>query len=250
MGVTQVVPHSARGRAYLLTDHLAAASVSLPKRTGTLGVGMRFTAWLLGAVAAVTVIAACGSSGTYPQSFTPSPPQSLSESTSPSTPTVGPSTPAPHTDAPALPTPTVTPPAQPAVDAYFAFVNATLAADRDPQHADLAKIDKYLTGKALQMFDGVYAKMKRQGLAYRGTPAVPRVRVQTILSPTAIFLESCPQANASDPYTEYHLASGKPIVFATPSPPPPYLLTLPMKQIGGQWKLYDVLQNASKTCTG
>lgn len=150
-----------------------------------------------------------------------------------------------------IPTPSVTPSAQGAVDAYIAFYNASTVVDRDPQHVSAGSLDSYLTGKAQTLFDGIYADMKSAGQAYRGTPPDPRVRVQTIVAPTVIFLTSCPLASTADPYTEYYVATGKAVPTAKPrDPPPPYLLTLTMKKVGAEWRLSDVLQNTSKTCDG
>lgn len=101
------------------------------------------------------------------------------------------------------------------------------------------------------MFDQIFANMKAKGLAYRGRPGDPRVKLQTVISPTAVFLTSCPMASPTDPYTQYYVKTGK----AVPpppqrDPPPPYKLTLTMVHQAGQWKLSDLLQNVGKTCTG
>lgn len=147
-----------------------------------------------------------------------------------------------------LPTPTVTAPAQDAVDAYIALANAYDKASRDPAHADLAMINKYLSGKARTLFDKSITSMKSAGEAYRGTPADPRVRVQSVLSASSVFLSSCPAENSKDPFVEYYVATGKPVLVAKRKPPPPYRLTLPMARVGSQWKLTDLIQDVSKTC--
>jgi hypothetical protein len=212
--------------------------------------GVRPVARILAVIATLCAVvltgAACSSSsGTHTQSLSPSPTDSGSLPPSKST---GPSSPPSSSG---VATPTVTPPAQDAVDAYIAFYNASTAADRDPAHADLAALNRYLSGKALNLFDGIYASMRKAGLAYRGSPPNPRVKVSSVLGSTAVFLSSCPLASSSDPYVEYHVATGKPVATGTPrTPPPPYLLTLPMKKVAGHWKLTDVLQDTSKTCRG
>jgi hypothetical protein len=200
---------------------------------------------------ATLALASCSSSGrTHTQSFSPSPSVPPSTSTVNSSPSTSPasSTRPPRKD---VPTPTVTASAQGAVNAYIAFYNSSTLADRDPAHADLATLNQYLTGKALTLFDGTYKGMKRSGLAYRGTPPAPRVKISSVLSSTAIFLSSCPLVSKPDPYVEYHVSTKK--VVATGklrSPAPPYLLTLPMKKVFGKWKLTDVVQDTSKTCKG
>jgi hypothetical protein len=112
-------------------------------------------------------------------------------------------------------------------------------------------LDQYLSGKARTLFDGIYADMKKAGLAYRGTPPDPRVTVKSVGSATFVILTSCPLVSTNDPYVEYHVNSGTPVA-AGPmrTPPPPYRLTLPMAKTGSQWQLTDVLQDTSRTCKG
>ncbi len=121
-------------------------------------------------------------------------------------------------------------------------------ATRDPQHADLAMLNRYLTGKALKLIDGSLTSMAKSGTAYRGTPAAPRVKVQSVLSSSAVFLTSCPLASSSDPFVQYTVANGKPVRVAKRMPPPPYLLTLTVKRVGGPWKVSDIIQSAGATC--
>jgi hypothetical protein len=123
-------------------------------------------------------------------------------------------------------------------------------ATRDPKHADLATINRYVTGKALTITDSSLASMATSGYAYRGTPADPRVRVQAVLSSSAIFLTSCPMASSTDPFVQYSVKTGKAVPVVKRTPPPPYLLTLTMKKVGGQWKVSDIVQSAGETCHG
>lgn len=204
--------------------------------------GTRGVAMLLVAVA---MVSGCTKSQVHLQEPSPSPSPTTAGSASPST---DPSSATPVVKP--IPTPTVLPAAQGAVDAYVAFVNATVIADRDPAHADLSFIDKYLSGNAKTMYSGVYPAMRKEGLASRGTPGDPRIKVSAVLSPTAVVLTSCLTTDKVDPYTEYYIATGKPVPTITRKPPPPYLLILTMKVVGGSWKLIDVLQNTSKTCGG
>jgi hypothetical protein len=204
---------------------------------------------VLPALVAVLLAACGGSSGVDTQTPT-SDPSSSSTSTSPTPSTsVTTSTAAPSFSAPAIPTPTVTAPAQDAVNAYIALANAYNRASVEPAHADLATINKYLSGKALTLFDQSLSSMKSAGQAYRGTPADPRVKVQTVFSSSSVFLTSCPTVKAKNPFVEYYVATGKPVRMAKRNPPPPYLLTLPMQLEGSQWKLTDLIQNVSKTCS-
>lgn len=201
---------------------------------------------------AAVLLAGCGStSGVRIQTPSLDPGPSTSASATPSTSTTSVARTTTPPGSLGVPTPSVTPQAQRAVDAYIAFYNASGAADRDPAHADIAALDRYLTGKAKILFDSNYASMKKSGLAYRGTAPNPRVKVRQIFSAKSIFLESCPLLSTTDPYVEYTVSNGKPVAAAVKrNPPPPYLLILPMVKVGDHWKLSDVVQNASKTCTG
>ena len=201
---------------------------------------------------AAVLLAGCGSTSgvrTQTPSLDPGPSTSASATPSPSTTSVTRTATSPASLG--VPTPRVTAQAQRAVDAYIAFYNAYGAADRDPAHADIAALDRYLTGKAKILFDSNYASMKKSGLAYRGTAPDPRVKVRQIFSAESVFLESCPLPSKTDPYVEYTVSNGKPVASGVKrNPPPPYLLILPMVKVGGHWKLSDVVQNTSKTCTG
>ncbi|SOD72953.1 hypothetical protein SAMN05892883_2263 [Jatrophihabitans sp. GAS493] len=204
------------------------------------------------AVLAATTLTACGSSGTHTQAYSPAPTSHTPATTS--------ATWAPETSvAPGsgsrslspIPVPTVSPAAQDAVAAYIALVNADASASLDPSTANLAELNRYLSGNALKIFDESYASMKAAGQAYRGSPPDPRVKVQSTVSPTFVYLTSCPLESPTDPSIEYYVASGQPVPTPSPrTPPPPYLLTLPMKLTNGQWQLTDVLQNVGKTCSG
>lgn len=208
------------------------------------------------AALAVLLISSCSGSGGAPQrtSAPPAPRSTTVVSTPPSlvpTTSEAPSPTGSSSASSTVPTPTVTPSAQSAVDAYIAFYNASTEVDRDPKHVRAASLDQYLTGNAQALFDGIYASMKEAGQAYRGTPPNPRLKVLSVISPTAVLLTSCPVASKNDPYTEYYVATGKAVPTGKPrNPPPPYLLTLTMKNVSSHWKLSDVLQDTSKTCSG
>ncbi len=135
------------------------------------------------------------------------------------------------------------------MNAYISFMNANDAAALDPGHADLGSVNKFLSGKALSIIDDSFTAMKSAGQAYRGLPPDPRIKVQTVVSSSFVFLSSCPLADPNDPSIEYYVATGKPVPVATRNPPPPYELTLPMKLSNGQWQLTDILQNVGKTCS-
>jgi hypothetical protein len=197
---------------------------------------------------AAALLAGCGgSSGVHTQTPTSDSSTHSSSVTSGSSSTS--SSIAPTSSSPAIPTPSVTAPAQAAVDAYITFYGLSTAADKDPANADVAQIDQYLTGRAKTLYDGVYASMKSSGLAYRGTPDAPRLKVGQILSPTFMFLTSCPAPSASDPFIQYKVSTGKPVVVKVPPVAPPWKRTISMQKVGASWKVSDILVDTSKTCS-
>jgi hypothetical protein len=201
---------------------------------------------------AAVLLAGCGSSsGVHTQTPATDSPPSTSASPTPSTSaTTSTSTSSRTKSASGIPTPTASAPAaQGAVNAYIALANAYNHASADPAHADLTTINKYLSGKALALFDQSIASMKAAGQAYRGTPGNPNVKVQRVFSSSSVFLTSCPTDNPNDPFVEYYVGTGKPVPVAKRNPPPPYSLTLPMQLVGSQWKLTDLLQDVGKTCS-
>lgn len=151
-----------------------------------------------------------------------------------------------------VPTPSVTPPAQGAVDAYVADFDLGTSHSRDPANANLSWIARYETGKVKKQTVQSFAYMKTHGLAYRGATPDPNVKVQSVLSSSVIVLTSCLIVSKADPWTQYVVATGKPVSSPSPrNPPPPYLLRIYMKaNAKGAWQIENVLQDTSKTCKG
>lgn len=203
---------------------------------------MRTTA-VGGAVVVIGLLAGCGSSGVHKQdasSTTPSSASSTPRSSSTS----------------ASPAPSWTPPAygtaQPAVDAYLALDDAYNTAFRDPAHVPASTFDKYLIGDAKTLFDAALFNTKRAGEFYMGTPALQRIRVASAnlrAQPKTVVLTSCPLASATDAFSGYYVATGKPVPTAAPKVPPPYLHTMKMIYLNGQWMLETFMTTSTKTCT-
>jgi hypothetical protein len=150
-----------------------------------------------------------------------------------------------------VPTPSVTPSAQGAVDAYYSYFNADVAASRHPSQADLSFIAKYATGDPRTATQQAFASMKSQGRAWRGTSPDPRVKVKAVLSSTVVQLTSCLMVARGDPWEQYTVATGKALPVPKLTPPPPYLLTIFMKvDDAGIWQIYDLIQTRGATCTG
>lgn len=198
-------------------------------------------------VAGLGLAACSGSSGPHTQSLSPTDPSSTVAASSSSATTGVPSSSSSRPSSGTVPTPTVTPPAQGAVDTFITFYNALTAADRDPAHASLASINRYLTGKALTLFDGIITNQAKAHLAYRGSPDDPRVRVGQIINASFLFLTSCPQPSKSDPFVQYDVRTGKAVKVNEPTQNVERLIY--MKRASGRWKVFNVTAG-NKKCTG
>ncbi len=229
-----------------------------PRPAGTAHFGLSLILLL---VAAAVLFAGCGgSSGVHTQSpTTKSPTPSNSTTATPSKTPATPSTTAttrlattPSIATRTLTPPSVTPAAQGAVNGYYADYNARIQSLRSPAKSDLSWIAKYETGKFRTQDEQSYASLKAQHLAYRGAAPNPNVKVQGVLSRTAVILTSCEVVDASDPWEQYDTATGKAVPKSKPrKPPPPYLLTFFMKaNSGSTWQITSVVQDTSKTCKG
>ncbi len=204
-------------------------------------------------VASALTVAACGSSGVHAKSVKPAPSGS-SRTASPTTAdpsaSVRPSTHPPSSRVPpSIPTPTVVPAAQVAVDRYMQMYVLLFAIGRDPAHADLSKLNQYLTGQALRDTVSGFVAMKQSGLAYRGGLPDPRLKVVSAYPGESVVLSSCPTNSATDPLEEYVVATGKALPAKTTPPLPPYKRAVIMQQVGGQWKESTIAVDGSKTCT-
>ncbi len=151
--------------------------------------------------------------------------------------------------------PTWTPPAygdaRPAVDAYLAMLTAGNAAFRDPQHASDAPIDKYADGEIRYIYHQSLADARKQKLAYRGTPAMPRVTVVSLAlnaSLPKVVLRDCALSSANDPWTAYSLATGKPIPSAPNKVPPPYANTITAFKTQNVWHVFTIKTDGTRTC--
>jgi len=197
------------------------------------------------AVALAALASGCTSSAVHLQDPTTSP--IVSSSVVPTSTSTNPTSP--------VTSPTWTPPAygdaQPAVDTYLAMLTAGNAAFRDPQHASLAPIDKYADGEIRYIYHQSIADARKQKLAYRGTPATPRVTVvSSALDATLpkVVLRDCALSSASNPWTAYSLATGKPIPPATNKVPPPYANTITVFKTQNVWHVFTIKTDGTRTC--
>lgn len=187
--------------------------------------------------------AACSSSGTHVQSPGPTTPSSSGDGSSAnsSSPTAIPSwTPPPYGQA------------QPAVDVLEKVLSAYAQAIKDPPTYSAASFDKYLAGQAKDAFASALTEAKKQGVAYRGSPAVPRIVLvsdRTRSSVREVVLANCPLISSRDPFRAYYTATGKPVPVPTPKVPQPYLQTAKIFLVNGQWRITSFITDDAKTCT-
>lgn len=206
----------------------------------------------VGGVAALSALlagtlASCSSSGTHTQSVTPSvsAPSTSGRTTSSNPPT-------PTSSSPSA-TPTSFGSAQPAVTAFMNLDEASNKAFEDPQHVPSTTFDQYAIGSAKTLYDAALYNMKKAGEYYKGTPAQQRIRVASVdlkSEPATVVLASCPLASATDPFTAYSVATGKPLPAGPPPKvPPPYGKTIKVVRLSGIWVVASLTTDSARTCT-
>jgi hypothetical protein len=201
-------------------------------------------------LAAALLATACSGSGTHTQ--TPGPtsptgepsttPTSTSSATAPSSPHTTP------TRKDQVPTPTVTPPSQAAVDAYISAYNRGNQLFLNPLAANASALAEFEMGEALQADTTSLKAAARAGIAYRGTPAQPRIKVVTA-SVTVVAIADCGLESKTDPYVEYYVKTGAAVPQRKLPHPPPYLHAITVRNTSNGWKVSDIAVDGSKTCT-
>lgn len=197
---------------------------------------------------ALVVLVGCHSDGVHTEDPPPAgpiitgtglPPSTSTSTTATSTPTSRSSPPASYGDA------------KPAVDAYLAMLKAGNAAFRDPKHANTAAIDKYADGEIRYVYKQSLEQARRQGIAYRGLPATPRVRVVSAATGTSlpkVVLRDCGLRSADDVWTAYSLATGKAVPSAKHKVLPPYANTITVFKTKDIWRVFTVKTDGTRTC--
>lgn len=131
------------------------------------------------------------------------------------------------------------------------MLNAGNAAFKDPRHADTAKIDKYADGEIRLVYKQSLQQAVQQGIAYRGTPAMPRVTVVSAAvdaSLPKVVLRDCALSSQSDPWTAYSIATGKAVPPAVGKVSPPYANTITVFKANGSWRVFTVKTDGTRTC--
>lgn len=197
------------------------------------------------ATLSLAALAACGSSTTRTQSLSPSTPDSSASHLSTSPQSSSSSGTTSRSASKPVPTPSVTPAAQSAVNAYVGLYNLTSALGLDPAHANTSKIAPYVTAATLPQWRQVFATMAKNGVAYRGIPDDPHLKVVSA-SGQSVVLSSCPTPNSHDPYIQYVVATGKPVPTTTSKTLRPKAITV--LYVSGRWRVASVIPDEGRIC--
>jgi hypothetical protein len=116
--------------------------------------------------------------------------------------------------------------------------------DRDPAHADPNTLAPLVTAASLPTWRQIFTNMAQQGLAYRGTPDNPHLKVISASS-TAATLSSCPIADAGDPFVQYHVSTGRVVKAPTGGP---YLKAIVVVNADGHWRVSSIATDTANRC--
>ena len=157
------------------------------------------------------------------------------------------------------PPPTIDPKAQPAVDAYLAYMTASNNALRMPRtlgqdFPPSADYTKYSFDPERSAFSAFIHQLSSQGLKMAGDPGRPRPKVRSIdlaAKPFPIvFLTDCPTAtvkwDAHDVNTDKNAAVPPP----AGTVPPPYRTTVQVINYKNQWGVAKITTDSGRTCAG
>ena len=157
------------------------------------------------------------------------------------------------------PTSTVDPKAQPAVDAYLAYISASNSAQRKPQTlgediVPRADYTKYSFDPEQSEFSAVLYQLSASGLRMEGDPGRPMPAVRTVdlgAKPyPLVVLADCPTPAVR--WDAHEVKTGKDVSVAPPSGtvPSPYRTTVQMISDQSHWGVSKITTDASHTCSG
>lgn len=156
------------------------------------------------------------------------------------------------------PTPAIDPKAQPAVDAYLAYITASNNALRKPRRlgetlASDADYSKYSFDPAKSSLSAIILQLSTQGLKMTGDPGKPRTQVQSLELEAKpyplVVLSDCPT-----PPVQWHptdAKTGKDVSAPLPSgvAAPPYKTTVQVILFQGHWGVSRTKSDSSRTCS-
>ena len=157
------------------------------------------------------------------------------------------------------PAPTIDPKAQPAVDAYLAYMTASNNALRKPralgQDIPLsADYTKYSFDPERSEFNAFIYRLSSQGLKMAGDPGRPRPKVRSVdlvAKPFPIVvLTDCPTPAVK--WDAHDVKTGKNAAVAPPAGtvPPPYRTTVQVINYKNHWGVAKITTDSGRTCPG
>jgi len=157
------------------------------------------------------------------------------------------------------PTRTIDPKAQPAVDAYLAYIAASNNALRKPrvlgQDIPLsADYTKYSFDPERSEFSAFIYQLSSQGLKMAGDPGLPRPKVRSIdlvAKPFPIVvLTDCPTPAVK--WDAHDVKTGKNAAVPPPAGtvPPPYRTTVQVINYKNHWGVAKITTDSGRTCSG
>jgi hypothetical protein len=157
------------------------------------------------------------------------------------------------------PTSTIDPKAQPAVDAYLAYMTASNNALRTPRalgqdFASGADYTKYSFDPERSQFSRFVHQLSSQGLKMAGDPGRPNPKVRSIdlaarPSPLVV-LTDCPTPAVK--WDAHDVKTGKNMAVPPPAGtvPAPYATTVQVVNYRGHWGVSKITTDSSRTCSG
>jgi hypothetical protein len=156
------------------------------------------------------------------------------------------------------PMPTIDPKAQPAVDAYLAYMSASNNALRQPRALGMdfapgADYTKYSFDPERSEFSAFINQLSSQGLRMVGDPGRPRPTVRSIdlaAKPSPlVVLRDCPTSAVK--WDAHEVKTGKNVTVPPPAgmAPPPYRTTVQVIKYQGHWGVFKIATDSSRTCS-
>jgi hypothetical protein len=156
------------------------------------------------------------------------------------------------------PTSTIDPKAQPAVDAYLAYMSASDNALRNPRalgqdFAPGADYTKYSFDPERSEFSAFINQLSSQGLKMAGDPGRPRPTVRSIdlaAKPSPlVVLTDCPTPAVN--WDAHEVKTGKNVTVPPPAGtvPPPYRTTVQVISYKSHWGVFKITTDSSRTCS-
>jgi len=157
------------------------------------------------------------------------------------------------------PTPAIDPKAQPAVDAYLAYITASNSALRKPRALGQDFVPgtdytKYSFDPERSEFSAFIHQLSSQGLKMAGDPGRPRPKVRSVdfaAKPSPlVVLTDCPTPAVK--WDAYEVKTGKDVTVPPPSGtvPPPYRTTVQVINYEGHWGVSKITTDSGRTCSG